>query len=157
MNTTPHAVWIEKDRRTIGTGDAGVFLIRCQKIQKKGPKTCLHWFLFFSNDAHPSCLVKNTIPHAVWIEKDKRTFGTGVGWVFLIRGPTIQKKGAKPCSYWFLFFSNEAHPWCLVKNTIPHAVWIERDRRTIGTGYAWAFLIRGNFLWTCSTFNVRSF
>ena len=28
-------VRIEKDRRTIGAGDAGVFLMRCQIIQKK--------------------------------------------------------------------------------------------------------------------------
>ena len=105
-------VWIEKDLRTIGTGVAWVFLIRGPTIQKRGAKTCSHWFLFFSNDAHPSCLVKNTTPHAVWIEKDRRTIGTGVGWVFLIRGPTIQKKGAKPCSYWFIFFSNETHTSC---------------------------------------------
>jgi hypothetical protein len=29
-----------KDKITIGTGDAGVFLIRCPTIQKKGAKTC---------------------------------------------------------------------------------------------------------------------
>ena len=34
--------------------------------------------------------MNNTIQQAVWIEKDKRTIGTGNAWVLLIRGPKIQ-------------------------------------------------------------------
>ena len=80
-----------------------------------------------------SNLVKNDITLGVWIEKDRRTIGTGDAGVFLIRYPTIQRKGTKTCSYWFIFFSNERHTICLVKNTLPQAVWIEKDRKTIGT------------------------
>ena len=40
-------VWIEKDRRTIGTGDAGVFLIRGPKIQKWEPKPVRIDFFYF--------------------------------------------------------------------------------------------------------------
>ena len=126
-----------------GQMTAEVFLKRCPTIQKKGAKTCSYWFLFFFNETPISSLVKNDMTLGVWIEKDRRTIGTGDAGVFLIRYPTIQKKGTKTCSYWFLFFSNKRHTICLVKNTIPQAVWIEKDKRTIWTGNAWVLLIRG--------------
>ena len=84
-----------------GQMTTGVFLKRSPTIQKKGAKTCSYWFLFFFNETPISSLVKNDMTLGVWIEKDRRTIGTGDAGVFLIRYPTIQKKGTKTCSYWF--------------------------------------------------------
>ena len=81
----------KKDRITIGTGDAMVFLMRGPTIQKRWANTCSDWFLFFSNQTPTSSLVKNNISQGVWIKKDRRTIGTGDAMVFLMRGPTIQK------------------------------------------------------------------
>ena len=71
-------------------------------------KTCSYWFIFFSNETHTSCLVENTIPQAVSIEKDRRTIRTGDAGVFLVRYPKIQKKTCIACSncYFVLFYSN---------------------------------------------------
>jgi len=112
-----------------GQMTTGVFLKRSPTIQKKGAKTCSYWFLFFFNETPISSLVKNDMTLGVWIEKDRRTIGTGDAGVFLIRYPTIQKKWTRTCSYWFLFFSHEKHTICLVKNTIPQAVWIEKKQK----------------------------
>ena len=48
--------------------------------------------------------MNNTIQQAVWIEKDKRTIGTGNAWVLLIRGPKIQKREPKPVRIDFFIF-----------------------------------------------------
>ena len=134
-------VWIEKDRRTIGTGDAGVFLIRYPTIQKKGTKTCSYWFLFFSHEKHTICLVKNTIPQAVWIEKNQKNNLNGQCMGFLDKRCDSSEKGSQNLFILFFFFSNETHTSWLIKNTIPQAVWIEKDKITIGTGDAGVFLI----------------
>ena len=67
------------------------------------------------------------------------------------------KKEANSCSYGFLFFSNETHTSCLVRYTTPQGVWIEKDKRTIWTGVACVFLIRGSFLRKCSIFKRAQF
>ena len=112
-NDITPGVWIEKDRRTIGTSVAWVFLIRVTKIQKKGADTRSYWFLFFFNETPGSSLVKNGITLCVSIKKDRRAIWTEVARVFLIRGPTIQKKGANTCWYWW-FFKNETPTSSLV-------------------------------------------
>ena len=60
--------------RTNGTYDHIVFLF---KLFRKREPTPVHIDLFFSSNETPtSCLVKNTLPQAVWIEKDRKTIGT---------------------------------------------------------------------------------
>ena len=93
-------VWIEKDRRTIGTGDAGVFLIRGPTIQKREPKPVRIDFFLFSSKTHTSCLIKNTIPQAVcrgFLEKMSNNSEKGSQNLFIL-----------------IFFFNETHTSCLV-------------------------------------------
>ena len=80
------------------------FLDKLPNNSEKGSQNLFILIFSSSNETHTSCLVKNTIPQAVWIEKDRRTIGTGDESVFLIRGPTIQKKGNKSCSYCGIIF-----------------------------------------------------
>ena len=80
-------------------------LVTSEIIQKPWPNSCSAWFLFFLIDASICYLVENNISQGVWIEKDRKTLGTGEPLVFLIRRK-IKKTRANTCSdcFSFLFY-----------------------------------------------------